>query len=105
MKASSDEIKKSAIYVPSENIVAREISGEIILVPLISGIGDSDDELFTLNETGKAIWKKLDGHRTLGDVIQSLISDFNADPEMLEADVLGFVNQMVKWGILKKVGK
>jgi len=103
MKVSSDEIKKSAIYEPSENIVAREISGEIILVPLISGIGDSDDELFTLNETGKAIWKKLDGQSTLGDVIQSLLENFNADPEMLEADVVGFVDQMAKLGILKEV--
>ncbi len=71
-----------------------------MIIPLVSGIGNADDELFTLNEAGKAIWKKLDGKRTLGDVIQSLKEEFNADPEELEADVLGFVNQMVEWGIL-----
>ena len=51
---------------PSEDIVAREIEGEIIIVPLVAGIGDADDELYTLNETGQAIWQKLDGQRTLG---------------------------------------
>ena len=45
------------IYVPSEDVVAREIEGEMIIVPIASGIGDMEDELYTLNETGKAIWK------------------------------------------------
>ena len=30
---------------------------------LVAGIGDMEDELFTLNETGKAIRERLDGHR------------------------------------------
>ena len=28
--------------------------GGIIIVPLVAGIGDMEDELFTLNDTGKA---------------------------------------------------
>ena len=44
-----------AVYTPSEDIVAREIEGEIIIVPLVAGIGDMEDELYTLNDTGKAI--------------------------------------------------
>ena len=47
------------VYKPSDDVVAREIEGEIIIVPLVAGIGDIEDELFTLNETGKAIWDKL----------------------------------------------
>ena len=38
-----------------EKSLEREIEGELIIVPLVAGIGDADDELFTLNETGKAI--------------------------------------------------
>jgi len=41
-------INTSAIYLPSEKIVAREIEGELIIVPLVSGVGDMEDELFTL---------------------------------------------------------
>ena len=39
--------------------------GEIIIVPVVAGIGDVADELFTLNVTGKAIWEQLDGQRNL----------------------------------------
>ena len=35
---------------------------------LAAGIGDMEDELFTLNDSGKAVWKHLDGKSTLGGV-------------------------------------
>ena len=43
--------------------------GEIIIVPLVAGIGDMEDELFTLNDTGKAIWDTLDRRRGLACVV------------------------------------
>jgi hypothetical protein len=66
-----------SICMPSGDVVAREIEGEVVIVPLVAGIGDADDELYTLNETGQAIWKKLDGQRTLKDVAASLVSEYN----------------------------
>ena len=64
------------IVRPSEDIVAREIEGEIILVPLAAGIGDMEDELFSLNETGRAVWQKLDGRKSLGEIARELASEF-----------------------------
>ena len=41
------------LYIcPSEDVVAREIEGEFIIVPLAAGIGDMEDELYSLNESG-----------------------------------------------------
>lgn len=84
----------------SPDVVAREIEGDIVIVPLVAGIGDADDELYTLNETGRAMWDALDGERTLGDVVALLAEQFEADPAELEADVLGFADELVRRGIL-----
>jgi hypothetical protein len=54
-------IRMHAVYVPSDDVVAREIKRELIIVPLVSGIGDVEDELYTLNEASKAFWDWLDG--------------------------------------------
>ena len=89
-----------AICAPSRDVVAREIEGDIVIVPLVAGIGDADDELYTLNETGRAIWQKLDGQRTMGEVAAALMQDFEAPQAELEADVLGFADEMVRRGIL-----
>jgi len=89
-----------SVCTPSDNVVAREIEGEIVIVPLVAGIGDADDELYTLNETGRAVWQKLDGERTLAIVITQLSQDFEAPLAELEADVIGFAAEMVRRGIL-----
>ena len=43
----SAEVNLEAAYAPSEDVVAREIEGELIIVPLVAGIGDMEDELYT----------------------------------------------------------
>ncbi len=88
------------ICSPSEDIVAREIEGDIIIVPLVAGIGDADDELYTLNETGKAIWKKLDGGKSLGRVAAELSEEYSSDAGEIEKDVMGFASEMVSRRIL-----
>jgi coenzyme PQQ biosynthesis protein PqqD len=88
------------IRAPSDDIVAREIEGEIIIVPLVAGIGDADDELYTLNPAGQAIWQQLDGTRTLAAVADALAQEFDAPRADIEADVLGFCDEMVRRGIL-----
>lgn len=96
-------ISPDAVYAVSEDVVAREIEGEIIIVPLVAGIGDLEDELFTLNETGKAIWDKLDGRRSLNQVIQELSAEYQAAPGELEADVLGLVSELARRRMLVAV--
>jgi hypothetical protein len=90
----------NSICQPSEDVVAREIEGELIIVPLVAGIGDADDELYTLNETGQAIWQALDGRKSLGQVAQTLATAFSSEPKEIENDVLGFAIEMVSRRLL-----
>jgi hypothetical protein len=90
-------ISAENVYKPSDDVVAREIEGEIIIVPLVAGIGDMEDELFTLNDTGKAIWDNLDGQRSLADVVAALQPEFEeAEDGAIERDVLGLVAELVQ---------
>ena len=92
--AAVGAVRLDEAYVPSEDIVAREIEGEIVIIPLVSSIGDIEDELYTLNETGQAIWRKLDGRRTLRGVAAELAGEFDAPLEVLEQDVLGLIGEL-----------
>lgn len=88
-------ITLESVCVPSEDLVAREIEDEIIIIPLVSGMAEFDD-LFTCNETGRAIWKKLDGKRSIRDIIGSLLEDFEADEKLVTDEVLSFISELVK---------
>jgi len=89
-------IDGNTICIPSEDIVAREIEGELIIIPLASGIGDMEDELYTLNETGKAIWGRLDGTATLGDIAAGMANEYDAPPAEIERDVLGLLEELLR---------
>jgi hypothetical protein len=93
------------IYVPSGDVVAREIEGEILIVPLVAGVGDLEDELYSLNETGKAIWDRLDGQRSLRAVGEELSAEYQAPAAEIEADVLGLVRELVGRKILTRKGE
>ena len=94
----------STICVPSEDVVAREIEGDVIIVPLVAGIGEAEDELYTLNETGRAIWRLLDGRRSLASVVAALAREFEVSQVRLETDVLGFAGEMMRLRILAAKG-
>lgn len=96
-------IRNDAVYAPSEDIVAREIEGELIIIPLVAGIGDMEDELYTLNDTGRAIWSRLDGRIKLSEIIVSLSQEFDAAAGEIEHDVLGLVEELAKRRMLVEV--
>ncbi len=85
---------------PSADVVARLIEGDLIIVPLAAGIGDMEDELYSLNETGKAVWDLLDGKRTLAQVVAALAEVYDVDEVVLRTDVLGLVDELLKRKIL-----
>lgn len=97
------QVDLNSIYGPSEDVVAREVQGEFIIIPITSGIGDLEDEIYSLNETGRAIWDKLDGKRSLKDVVDNLSSEFEASPTEMRKDVLGLVEELLKRRMLVEV--
>lgn len=85
----------SDVCVHSEDIVSRIIEDELIIVPLVSGIGESDDDLYSLNDTGRAIWSLLDGARTLRQIADEMLQEFDVDAETLEKDLIGLIDELV----------
>jgi hypothetical protein len=96
-------IMKNTVYAPSDDVVAREIEGELIIVPLSAGIGDIEGELYTVNMTAKAIWDRLDGKRNLDEVITMLTQAYDAPRSDIERDVLGLVEELVRRRIVVEV--
>lgn len=90
-------------YAPSDEIVAREIEGELIIVPLAAGIGDMEDELFSLNDTGREIWRRLDGQHTLAAIVDELATEYEAPAGTIEQDVRGLIAEVLKRNMLRIV--
>jgi hypothetical protein len=91
----SERIELDRVYAPSDAVVVREIEGEIVIVPLASGIADIEDELFTLNETGRAVWSRIDGSRPLAAVVDDLAAQYEAPTGLIQSDVVGICQELL----------
>jgi hypothetical protein len=96
-------IDLNSVYALSEDVVARDIHGEFIIIPITSGLGESDDEIFSLNNFGKAIWDKLDGKRRLKEVASALSSEFQGTQTEIESDCLGLIKELLKRKMIVKL--
>lgn len=96
------QIARDAVYLPSGEVVAREIEGEIIIVPLTAGIGDLYDDLFSLNETGRAVWERLDGTRTVRQIITELAAEFAEAEDAIAAPVCAFLEELLRRRMLEE---
>lgn len=92
------------VYMVSKDVVARDVQGEFIIIPISSNINmeNYEDAIFTLNNIGKAIWDRLDGQKNIRDIIKELSSDFEGTPEKIENDVIGFIQELLKRNIVVK---
>ncbi len=88
MGALSDTVPKR-----SDNVVFRKVAGEYILVPLAGSIADVES-IFNLNETGAAIWDKVDGRKSIRDIVAEIRAEYEAEGDQLERDVISLLDEM-----------
>jgi hypothetical protein len=97
MNMSVDDLSK--VYRHDPAIVSRIIAGQAILVPIRKSMGDMDN-IYTLNETAARVWDLIDSQRTLGEVLQQLVAEFDVDPQQAEQDIIGIVGELQKLGAI-----
>ena len=92
----------NSIYTHSDDVVSRVIEGEVIIVPLVSGIGDADDDLFSLNETGRDIWDRLDGQTTVAAILDTLAAEYDAPRDTIAAETTALLSELLTRGMIRE---
>ncbi len=81
----------------SDNVVAREVSGETVLLDLESGT------YFGLNTVGGRVWALVEEEpRTLAEVCDILQGEFDVSEEDVQRDVLDLAGKLDENGLLAK---
>jgi hypothetical protein len=80
-------------YKRNENFVYRKIQDDTILVPIKDNVGDMGF-IYNLNEVAAFIWEQLDGKKTLLDIRNMIIEEFEVSPKEAEEDLAEFVSEL-----------
>ena len=93
-------IDLNSVVSQSPSIVTRKTGNEYVLVPIANNIADMNS-VYTLNETGAFLWELIDGKKTINDLIDAMISEYDVGKEIATEDVSSFIEEMNKYLIIK----
>ncbi len=83
----------TARFRKSDKVVSRRIENNLLLVPIHCQASDIDG-FYRLNEVGSEIWEHIDGYRSVADIIDFVVSEFDVTAETAEHDVTEFLEQL-----------
>jgi len=90
------------VYARTDGIIAREIAGEMLLVPVRGRVADMQ-RIFALDPTPQFIWEQLDGEKTLRAVLDAVLEAFDVEEEQAAADLLKFTDELLEAGLVAAV--
>ena len=89
------------IYQKDPNIVARQIAGEMILVPIRQNVGDLES-IYLLNETALFAWQLIDGTQTLAEIRDQIVQSFEVDEVQAGEDLHELITHLEQVGAVVK---
>ena len=87
-------ITLETIPTPDTTFTVRRIGDETIF------INEKGDRLHTINELGSFIWEHIDGDASLGDILDSVLSEYEAEREEAQEDLRRFIKELEEKGIV-----
>jgi len=82
-------------FIRNQEVVSRRIEGELIIVPIRSGVGDLNS-LYTLNPVGSVLWDFLTEGRTLGEMVQRICDEFEVTRSQATGDIETFLDSLLE---------
>ena len=74
----------------TSQVIDRVVDGEALLIHLQSG------EYFSLNPIGTRIWELLSGERTLDEIANILVSEYDVTLDQAQADIIALAADLIR---------
>lgn len=88
-------ISDKLVLVAADNIESAELGGEMVLLDVSAG------EYYGLNELGSLIMTHLKEPLSVAEVKERIQSTFDVEKEQLEEDLNAFLEEMIKYKLIK----
>jgi hypothetical protein len=81
------------VFVRSQAVVSRRITGETLIVPVRGKVGDLAS-IYSFNQTGSLIWQLLESPKSASELISIVEQEYAVSREQAEQDVKQFLHDM-----------
>ena len=92
----------TARFVRIQDVVSRQIEGELIIVPVRRGVGDMNS-LYTLNPVGSVLWEFMAQEHSLQEMVQRVCDEFEVTSSQAKNDIQVFLDSMLEEKLIAPV--
>lgn len=78
----------------SQNVVARAVGDETVLLALDSGI------YFTLNPVGTLVWRGLENAESIDQIVDRIVSEYDAPAARVKPDIIELLGELTRRGLV-----
>jgi hypothetical protein len=89
-------------FVKDDNLMARNIAGETLIVPIRNSVGDLNS-IYTLNEVGARVWQLIDGRMSANEIVQTINAEYDVTADDAARDVVELLDSMQEAGLIRLV--
>jgi hypothetical protein len=88
------DLNSGSSVVVSKNQISSESSGEAVILVLVSGT------YFSLNAVGTVIWRLLQEPRTVQEICETIVRDYDVSEDRCRADVFRLLEDLERRGLI-----
>ena len=89
------ELNKEQTFRIPEEVLFQEVSGETVLLDLAS------ESYFGLDSVGTRIWALLKEDKSVGQVLDALLEEYEVDRQTLESDLEELLGNLLAAGLIQ----
>lgn len=79
-----------ARFTPSPKVIAKSIGDEMVILDLNSST------YFGLDPVGVRVWQLMSENRTMSDICETLVAEYDVTHERLQQDIAKLVDDLLK---------
>ena len=83
-----------------KGFITKKVAGDVIVIPAEQALVDFK-AVITLNDTGAYLWKLLEEEQTRESLVENMCREYEADKELIAADVNEFLKVLEDKGLLE----
>jgi len=82
-------------FIRNQEVVSRKIEGELVIVPIRSGVGDLNS-LYTLNSVGSVLWDFMTERHTIAEMVERVCDEFEVTKAQARKDIESFLDSLLE---------
>jgi hypothetical protein len=94
----------TAVYTKNPDYVQRDVAGECILVPIRRTLTEANS-IYVLNDTGAALWNRIDGQRMAQDIMADFCSEYEVATDQLARDFTSLLDDLLSIQAVEEIAR